>query len=280
MELPATTTEIAFKSKPITIRIERVDMTYQTLAELELAAIAALKEQGAIAAEKLEVQGVDGLVIADADGNRVIRVRANIPVEKPKPGPGGGIIVGPRFPGGSGYWQYEVTMDPAGKPVSFARTRKGFCLARGTTIATPDGDTTVERLHAGQQVWSYDIESKSLVAATVVGTFTSQADATLLVNDRLRLTAEHPVYAEREGKAAWRTAASLRVGDLLINGEARHVRIDSIKNVGGDVEVFDVAVDGPHNFFAAGILVHNKSIAWTPQHFVPWYSLWNRAPAM
>ena len=41
---------------------------------------------------------------------------------------------------------------------------------------------------------------------------------------------------------------------------------------------FDVAVGGPHNFFAGGLLVHNKSIAWTPEAFVPWYALWNRAP--
>jgi hypothetical protein len=280
MEFPATTKDLTFTSKPISIKVERADMTNQTLAELEKAAIAALKEQETVKAEKLEVQAIDGLAIADDKGNRVIRVRASIPVEKPKPIDGGGIIIGPDFGGGHGYWQYEVTMDAAGKPVSFARARKGFCVARGTPIATPDGDTTVERLHAGQQVWSYDLASKSLVAATVLGTFQSQTDETLLVNDHLRLTAEHPVYAERDGKAAWYTAASLRVGDLLTNDEARPVRIVSIKNVGGEVEVFDVSVDGPHNFFAAGLLVHNKSIAWTPQHFVPWYSLWNRAPAM
>ena len=33
-------------------------------------------------------------------------------------------------------------------------------------------------------------------------------DETLLVNDRLRLTAEHPVYVERDRKAAWRSAAA------------------------------------------------------------------------
>lgn len=281
MEFPATTKDLAFTSKPISIKVERADMTNQTLAELEKAAIAALKEQETVKAEKLEVQAIDGLAIADEKGNRVIRVRASIPAEKPKViDDGGGIIIGPGFGGGQGYWQYEVTMDPAGKPVSFARARKGFCVARGTPISTPDGDTTVERLHAGQQVWSYDLESKSLVAATVIGTFPSQTDETLLVNDRLRLTAEHPVYVDRNGKAAWRTAASLRVDDRLVNGDGRQVRIDSIKNIGGEVDVFDVAVDGPHNFFAAGLLVHNKSIAWTPQHFVPWYSLWNRAPAM
>ena len=278
MDLPATTTDIAFKSKPITIQVERADMTNQTLAELEKAAIAALKEHGEVAAEKLEVQGIDGLAIADEAGNRVVRVRANIPVEKPKVGPDGGIIFVPMIAGGTGYWQYEVTMNPAGKPLSMGRSRKGFCVARGTSIATPEGDVAVENLHAGQQVWSYDEAKNSLTPASVMGVFASTTDETLLVNERLRLTAEHPVFVERDGTSAWRLAAALRIGDRLLDRQLQPVRVTSLKTISGEIETFDVAVDGPHNFFASGILVHNKSIAWTPQHFVPWYALWNRAP--
>jgi hypothetical protein len=111
----------------------------------------------------------------------------------------------------------------------------------------------------------------------VLAVFASQTDETLLIDERLRLTAEHPVLAERDGETAWRTAASLRVGDVLLDRDLQPVRVASLTTIGGDVEVFDVAVDGPHNFFAAGLLVHNKSILWTPQHFVPWYALWNRA---
>ncbi len=283
MEFPASTSDFAFISKPNSIKVERADMTNQTLAELEKAAIAALKEQEVVAAEKLDVQGIDGIAIADEEGNRVIRVRASIPVEKPKGGlddGGGGPIFAIGGGGGPGYWQYEVTMDSSGKARAFGRTRKGFCVARGTMITTPEGDAAVETLHNGQQVWSYDETSKSLVAATVIGIFPSQTDETLLLNDRLRLTAEHPVLAQRKGKSGWVLAGQLRQGDVLLDRELQPVRIASLKTVGEEVEVFDVAVDGPHNFFAAGVLVHNKSIAWTPQHFVSWYSLWNRAPAM
>jgi hypothetical protein len=278
--LPATTTDIAFKVGPSSIRVERADMKNQSLAELEKAAIAALKEHEAVKAEKLSVGGIDGLAIADAGGNRVIRVRANIPEEASEVGADGGIILRPMIAGGTGYWQYEVTMNPAGKPVSFARARKGFCIARGTHVATPEGRVLVEDLRVGQQVWSYDVDTNSLVPATVLGVFASRSEESLQINNRLRLTAEHPVLAKRDGKTAWRNAGTLRKGDVLIDSRLQPVRITSLKTIGGEVEVFDVAVDGPHNFFAGDLLVHNKSIAWTPQHFVPWYSLWNRAPAM
>ena len=65
---------------------------------------------------------------------------------------------------------------------------------------------------------------------------------------------------------------------MLLHQDLESATVTSVEMVGGEIEVFDVAVDGPHNFFAGGLLVHNKSIAWTPQAFVPWYALWNRAP--
>ena len=277
-KLPATETDIAFRTKPITVEVTRADMRTQTLEELAAAAIDVVKQREEVKAENLEVQSVESIPIADYDGNRVIRVRANIPEPKPEVAPGGGILIRPVIAGGTGYWQYEVAMTPDGKPATVAPWRKGFCVARGTTIATPSGDLAVQDLCAGQQVWAFDVEGEKLVIANVLAVLTSQTDQTLVINDQLRLTRDHPVFVGRPSAGQWKRAADLRQGDTLLTDSRRPLQVKKLRSVGGEVEVFDVAVDGPHNFFAGGLLVHNKSIAWTPQAFVPWYALWNRAP--
>lgn len=250
-------------------------MTRQPLAELKKAAVEQVKKHPSIAAENLTVKETTSLTVADPAGHRLIHVRVNKPA--PKPPAGGGIV--PVIAGGTGFWEYEVAMTPAGKAVSFGRRLKGFCLSRGTPVATPEGDVPVERLRGGQQVWAFDGTSGTTVPATVIAVLSSQAEETILLNGRLRLTADHPVYAARGGNDfQWVTAAALRPGDVLRPFDGQGVAVKTTEIVRGRVDVYDVAVDGPHNFFAAGILVHNKSIAWTPQAFVPWYALWNRAP--
>ena len=277
-KLPATTTDVAFRTKPISVVVARADMRNQTLEELAAAAVDVVKEQAEVKTEKLEVQSVESIPIADQDGNRVIRVRANIPEPKPEVDPGGRIIIAPRIAGGTGYWQYEVAMSPEGKPATVARWRKGFCVAHGTKISTPEGDVAVENLYAGQQVWAFDADSGNVVTANVLAVLSSHIDETVLLNDTLRLSPDHPVFVRTDSKDVWKRAAEVREGDVLLLRSLRPVKVESVEVVGGRVDVFDVAVDGPHNFFAADMLVHNKSIAWTPQAFVPWYALWNRAP--
>jgi len=269
MKFPATETDVAFKTKPISIAVKRADMRSQSLEDLARAAVEAVKERPEVAEENLNVQGAESIPIADNAGNRVIRVRANLP---PPPADA------PRIAGGRGYWQYEVAMSPAGKPQEIRRWRKGFCLARGTIISTPDGDVTVEDLRSGRQVWAYDFPTRSLVPATVLAVFSSRTDETIVINDELRLSADHPVCIIDEGGNGWRRAAQLQVGEKLLNSDGQAVPVATVESVGGNIDVYDVAVDGPHNFFAAGLLVHNKSIAWTPEAFVPWYALWKRAP--
>ncbi|MCA9268497.1 MAG: hypothetical protein KDA41_08495 [Planctomycetales bacterium] len=277
VEIPATSTTIEFRTPPLTISVTRADMRNQSLAELAKAAVEAVKEHPSVVEEGLQVQAVEGLPVADADGNRIVCVRVNMPPKAP-PAVGGGLIIG-GFD--QGYWRYEVAMTPAGKTVGVGRAKKGFCIAKGTTIATPEGDTPVERLHSGQIVWAYRTDSDVKTPATVLGLFAHRVDQTLIVNGVLRVTPEHPVFVRSPfGEPAWKPAGQLRAGDVMLDFQLRPIRVESVVERGGPIDVYDLAVDGPHNFFAAGLLVHNKSIAWTPEHFVPWYSLWNRAPAL
>ena len=63
-KFPATQTDVAFRTKPISITVERADMNRQSLEELSAAAVEAVKKLPAITDEKLTVQDVESLPIA------------------------------------------------------------------------------------------------------------------------------------------------------------------------------------------------------------------------
>lgn len=267
---PAQSRTISFEVGPLYQHVIRQQENYLPLDDLEQAAVKAIEGNADVIKEKLQVRGTERLTITDKQGNRVVRVAANKP---PKPqAKQGGII---RIAGGGGlrYYRYEVVMTPAGKPVSVARQPVYGCLAEGTKIDTPAGTVSIDNLKAGDRVWAYDTARRKRVVTRVEAVRSLLAYDTVKVG-QLRLTPDHPVYAGGQ----WKPAGQLTAADKLLHANLKPQAAVPAKLVSGPVTVFDVMVKGPHNFFAGGVLVHNKSIAWTPEAFVPWYALWSRVP--
>lgn len=168
---------------------------------------------------------------------------------------------------GWSYPLYRVEVSPAGQAVSVWRREVGTCIAAGTPIDTPAGAVVVEALREGAKVWAYDFRRGQRVEATVRTMRAAQRDSTLLVGEALRVTAEHPVWAGGQ----WKRADELAAGDVL-RGTSGAVKLAAAPAlVRGPVAVFDLTVDGPHNFFAGGLLVHNKDRAWSANLDDAWY---------
>ena len=137
------------------------------------------------------------------------------------------------------------------------------CFAAGTPVRMADGtDRPIEKIRAGDRVLAYDVAAGRTVASVVTETFhhaAGETRATLLVNGTLRATPEHPFFANGH----WVRAAELGVGDVLLEvGEdgrtVNRVPVRSIERLPGEVETFNLEVAGAHDYFADGILVHNK----------------------
>lgn len=131
------------------------------------------------------------------------------------------------------------------------------CLAVGTPVATPDGVVPIETLRPGDTVVGYDTERKRRVsvAVTRVASRTQPVGRVRLTDGHtLDATAAHPVYVV--GAASYRTVAKLRVGDRVLTDDGP-VAIASIGPFDRETTVVDISVDGPHNYFAGDILVHN-----------------------
>ena len=168
-------------------------------------------------------------------------------------------------------WQYDlhtVTLTPTGDVKNHSTTKIFTCVAAGTLIATASGPIPVENLRIADRVWGYDLKLKSRVLTRVRAIRVGSAQRTLRIGDDLRVTAAHPILTN----TGWKHARDIGADNTLLNSMGRWVSV-RVEPMDEPVVVYDLTVDEPHNFFAGGILVHNKSRAWTPTLDDPWYFL-------
>jgi hypothetical protein len=142
--------------------------------------------------------------------------------------------------------QGQIAIDvqtPAGEPAC------PICLARGTRIATPNGDVPVEEIRIGMRVWSVDKTGRQVVA-NVIRVGSTPVPAThrvvrLVLDDgrTLRASPGHPLVDGRP-------LADVRAGD----------RIDGATVLSATAEpydagsTFDLLTDSPTGaYFADGI---------------------------
>ncbi len=123
-------------------------------------------------------------------------------------------------------------------------------------------------------MWSYDIENKLNVPTKVRTIRGGIAQRHLLIGDRLRITGNHPVFTT----GGWRLAAELTERATMRSFHRGQISTPPIKMIDGTVPVFDLTVDAPHNYFAGGLLVHNKDRAWSASIDDPWHFIWPAKP--
>jgi len=224
----------------------------KTMVDIRKVAEAALKQHAPDAAARpegnVESAEVKGLVHEDANGQMQVYVRGRH---------------GPVW----SYPLYRVEVSPAGQAVAVRQRIVSTCIAEGTPIDTPAGPVAVERLREGDRVWAYDLERRRRVQATVRTIRAAVREGVLAVGGQVRVTPEHPVWAGGQ----WKRADELAAGDVL-HGMSGAVKLAAAPAaIRGPVRVFDLTVDGPRNFFAGGLLVHNKDRAWSAKLDDAWY---------
>lgn len=136
----------------------------------------------------------------------------------------------------------------------YQKVREWTCVAAGTKILSDRGPVMVECVEVGMRVIGYDPERGLTSVATVQSVESATRRETVVVNGSLRLTGEHPVFAD----AAWVQAGQLRIGSHLRTSAGALAEVRRLERLIGSVTVFSLRVDAPHTFFADGYLVHNK----------------------
>lgn len=157
------------------------------------------------------------------------------------------------------------------------------CLDGASRVHTLRGLIPIQDVLPGDKVFSFDEQSDQIIPSLVKATaFKGQRVVfEVRVGSRvIKATANHPFLAlesyneigERQKRATqkWKYLHDLVVGDLVAtvnnpseNGayELVFAKIDAI-NLAGVAFVYDLEVDGPHNFLAEGLLVHNSEVVY------------------
>jgi RHS repeat-associated protein len=132
------------------------------------------------------------------------------------------------------------------------------CFLGGTPILMADGSTkSIEQVRIGDMVMSFDEKSLTKVPAKVTQMFDGEtAKEYLLVNGHLMVTPNHQVYS----KGGWIEIGKAVPGDILLDRDLNEVAIMKIEKITAQnaVSVYNLEVEGQHNYFAGGYLVHNK----------------------
>lgn len=131
------------------------------------------------------------------------------------------------------------------------------CVVEGTPIDTPDGPCLIEALNVGDAVWTSAPDGRREIGR-VVAVRSFRADEYRVLRTRagneLQVTTTHPV-ATRSG---WMLAGKLSTGTRVRTVDGLQ-EVVSTRTIRRTVRVYDLTVQPNANFFAGGLLVHNKT---------------------
>lgn len=150
-----------------------------------------------------------------------------------------------------GYVKWEATR---------AIAPESACVAQGTKILMANGEEkNIEEIKQGDKVASFDFSLSKNTVSEVVENI-SRKDPLMLINGKLKLSPDHPVYANGEFKEA----KDVKIGDSIIDGSGKEMKIDSIvsdynpQSESGqeyEMKTYDLKLNTYRNFFADDILV-------------------------
>lgn len=167
--------------------------------------------------------------------------------------------------------EVAIHVDSKGNVRKIREKEKFSCLARGTPVATATGSIPVEQIKVGMRIRAFDLDTRRQVTTRVLGIRRGSVPWAIRFARNVLLSPDHPVYAA----GSWKLAARIQASDALLRLSGKSTPADVLRRVDGPFEVFDLTVAPPHNFFAGDILVHNKSMMYTPDTDL-WYSFWPR----
>lgn len=144
---------------------------------------------------------------------------------------------------------------------SNAKQAKAACFTAGTKIYTEKGFKNIEKIKAGDYVWSENPETKEKALKQVKKIFVREKDSIvrLAINGEvIETTSEHPFYVEGKG---WRAAGELTVGTevRLEDGSAGTVTAKEDIQLEEPVTVYNFEVEDYHTYYVSEYkaLVHN-----------------------
>ena len=148
-------------------------------------------------------------------------------------------------------------------------TRACNCFVKGTSVDTPDGSQSIERISVGDRVITrnYDNPYTPPVEGKVTRIFRNVTPVvlwlTLATGDVIGTTPGHEVWTHQFG---WGLARDLAPGNTFSDRDGKSVEIVDIFIDHTPTPVYNLEVDGTFTYFVHGVWVHNNSCRVIIQH--------------
>ncbi|MDX1921095.1 MAG: polymorphic toxin-type HINT domain-containing protein [Candidatus Caenarcaniphilales bacterium] len=156
---------------------------------------------------------------------------------------------------------FQYTCFPSGTRIE---TRRKKYPSTPLTVGFPKNEfeefeLEIEKIKVGDEVLSFNEKTQELEWKVVLETFKRKKNKvfkiTLVDKTLIKPTEEHPFFVS----GTWLAAKDLRVGMKLLNKDLEEVKILLIEEESFEsaIDVYNFSVEGNHNYFAEGVLVHN-----------------------
>ena len=149
------------------------------------------------------------------------------------------------------------------------------CFVAGTQVLLENGNTkNIEDIVIGDQVLSFDFKNNEIVASEVLNVLSRKVDKVVEYEfsngTKLKATLDHPIYVIDKGWCSYSDELSNSLYKL--DKPVEKIKINDIVKFNNEeselvnIEVFDELntvynlseIDKHHNYFANGVLVHNR----------------------
>jgi PKD repeat protein len=127
------------------------------------------------------------------------------------------------------------------------------CFIKGTLVHLPSGMKSIEDIKVGDIVTSFDLKTNSIKESNVTHLTVHDDFSYMIINGIIKTTSNHPFYSDGN----WIEAGNLSVGDKILHVDGLEHTIETIELSDESATVYNFEVEGTHNYFAEGYLVHN-----------------------
>jgi uncharacterized protein YfaS (alpha-2-macroglobulin family) len=130
----------------------------------------------------------------------------------------------------------------------------GGCFGKGTQVLMADNTTkNIEDIVAGDKVATYSgSKNNEMVNAKVLKTEDVVKNGFLVINEKLRVTANHVLWVNGD----WRQAGVIQIGDTLRSTNGLE-KVYSIEWRREKTHVYNLEIENQHTYIAENVWVHN-----------------------
>ena len=152
-----------------------------------------------------------------------------------------------------------------------------YCVSEGTIITLKDKTSKpIEEITIGEELLVFDLKTLEKTQkynvlvklstnnfegifknSVVKNIWTNTKDKFYLINNKLRITGDHILLANRNNKYYWTKVENLQLNDLLFTEMNIFECIKSIEIINEEIDVYNLEVNTYYNYFADSYLIHN-----------------------